>query len=172
LQGSYVQQIDQVLPDGGLSGNGAQMTMDPQGRLRSLRNADGSLSQFEPYQDLWWSDPQVGMRRDLNFIEKIQRPGATPGTRTWEGSARVGRAETVRTPAGEFEALPIESSGWFSERLQAGAPATGRWSRTVWYSPKLGRPVAIDIQDLDRAGRMLRRERVELLHAQSQRGTP
>jgi len=68
--------------------------------------------------------------------------------------------------------LPIESSGWQYARRSDGSRADSKWSRTVWYSTKLGHPVAIDIEDTDHLGRLLRRERVELLHAQTARSAP
>lgn len=68
--------------------------------------------------------------------------------------------------------LPIESSGWYHEKLDGGALVSGQWSRTVWYATQLGHPVAIDIEDTDRAGQLLRRKRGELMHAQTSRGTP
>ncbi len=164
----YTTAIEEVLPDGQMLANGQQMMMDAQGRLKKLANADGSVSQFEPSQDLWWSNPKRGESRDLRFTETIQRAGSKPSEVEWKGSTSVGKAQKIDTPAGEFEALPIESSGWSYEVVSDGMRST-KWSRTVWYSPKLGHPVAIDIQDVDRLGKLLKRERVELLHAQASR---
>jgi len=43
----------------------------------------------------------------------------------------------------------------------------------VWYSPQLGHPVAIELEDADHLRRLLRRERVELMHVQqAPRATP
>jgi hypothetical protein len=148
--------------------NGQQMIMDAQGRLKKLANADGTVSKFEPSQDLWWSNPKRGESRDLRFTETIQRANGRSSEVDWKGSTSVGKAQKIDTPAGEFEVLPIESSGWAYEMVADGLRST-KWSRTVWYSPKLGHPVAIDIQDADRLGKLLKRERVELLHAQASR---
>ena len=52
------------------------------------------------------------------------------------------------------------------------ARSSGQWSRTVYYSPKLQHPVAIDVRDVDATGRLLRRERIQLLHAQQAGGLP
>ncbi len=164
----YTTAIEEVLPDGQMLANGQQMLMDAQGRLKKFANADGSVSQFEPSQDLWWSNPKRGESRDLRFTETIQRAGRKPSEVEWKGSTSVGKAQKIDTPAGEFEVLPIESSGWAYEVVSDGLRST-KWSRTVWYSPKLGHPVAIDIQDADRLGKLLKRERVELLHAQASR---
>jgi len=172
VTGSYTTAIEEVLGDGKLLANGAQLQMDAQGRITRQSGLDGTVSTFEPSQDLWWSNPKRGQSRDVLFKETFQRADASKGTTEWKGSTSVGTPRTIDTPAGPFEALPIESSGWFYETLDGGAKTSGKWSRTVWYSPKLGHPVAIDIQDADRVGKLLRRERVELMHAQTSRGTP
>ena len=172
VTGSYTTAIEEVLGDGKLLANGAQTAMDAQGRITRQRSPDGTVSSFEPSQELWWSNPKRGDRRDVLFKETFQRADATKGQTEWKGSTTVGRPRRIDTPAGPFEALPIESSGWYHEALEGGARSSGQWSRTVWYSPKLGHPVAIDIQDADRVGKLLRRERVELMHAQTTRVAP
>lgn len=164
----YTTAIEEVLPDGQMLANGQQMMMDAQGRLKKTANADGSISQFEPSQDLWWSNPKRGESRDLRFTETIRRGNGRASEVEWKGSTSVGKARKIDTPAGEYEALPIESSGWAYEARPDGLLST-KWSRTVWYSTKLGHPVAIDIEDADRLGRLLKRQRIELLHAQSAR---
>jgi len=172
VTGSYTTAIEEVLGDGQLLANGAQVQMDAQGRITQLRGSDGSVSTFEPRQDLWWSNPQRGERREVLFKETFQRADASRGHTEWKGSTSVGRPRKIDTPAGPFEVLPIESSGWYYESLDGGGRTSGQWSRTVWYSTKLGHPVAIDIEDADRLGKLLRRERVELMHAQTSRGAP
>lgn len=172
VMGSYTTAIEEVLGDGQMLANGAQMAMDAQGRITRQQGPDGTLSTYEPSQALWWSNPKRGESRDVLFKETFQRADATTGHTEWKGSTSVGRPRKIDTLAGPYEALPIESSGWYYESLDGGAKTSGKWSRTVWYSPKLGHPVAIDIEDADRLGKLLRRERVELMHAQTSRVTP
>ena len=164
----YTTAIEEVLPDGQMLANGQQWVMDAQGRLKKQAHADGTVSDFEPSQDLWWSNPKRGESRDLHFTETIHGAGGRSTEVEWKGSTRVGRLQKIETPAGEFEVLPIESNGWAYEVVADGLRST-QWRRTVWYAPKLGHPVAIDIQDADRLGKLLKRERVELLHAQASR---
>ena len=172
VTGSYTTAIEEVLGDGQLLANGAQVQMDAQGRIIQIRGSDGSVSTFEPRQDLWWSNPQRGERREVLFKETFQRADASRGHTEWRGSTTVGRPRKIDTPAGPYEVLPIESSGWYHESMDGGGRTSGQWSRTVWYSTKLGHPVAIDIEDTDRVGKLMRRERVELMHAQTSRGAP
>lgn len=168
----YTTSIEEVLDSGDLLANGQSVAMDAQGRLTKLTAPDGSWSEFAPSQDLWWSKPQRGQSRDVKFEEKFQRPDGVRGQTDWRGSTDVGRPRKIDTPAGPFEVLPMESRGWWTETLANGTRTIGKWSRTVYYSSQLGHPVAIDIEDTDPLGRLLKRERIELLHAQSQRGTP
>lgn len=166
---NLVTSIEEVLGDGQLLANGAQLQMDPQGRTKLRRGRDGSSSEFEPHEDLWWADPKRGQGRDVSFTERFTRADGARGTTEWRGSASVGRPRTIETPAGSFEVMPIETSGWATEMLASGQRSTVKFTRTVWYSPKLGQPVAIDIHDADRVGKLLRRERIELMQQQSQR---
>ncbi len=170
--GEYTTAIEEVLANGQLRANGQQLRMDPQGRPTRLARPDGSVSVFEPHQDLWWAKPRGGERRAVKFTEKFQRADQMRGETEWRGGSIVARATNISTPAGSFEVLPIESSGTWSETLANGARSNGSWSRTVYYSEKLQHPVAIDVRDVDALGRLLRRERIQLLHAQQARSTP
>jgi hypothetical protein len=172
VTGQYTTAIDEVLDNGRLLANGHLTQMDPQGRLIRQANPDGSFSEFEPSQNLWWSNPKRGESHATKFIEKFQRADRVKGQTEWKGSTSVGSPRKIELPAGEFEVLPIETSGWYYQTLANGTLDSGKFSRTVWYSPKLGHPVAIDIQDTDRLGKLLKRERVELVHAQVARGAP
>jgi hypothetical protein len=170
--GTLTVAIEEVLSDSQLLANGAELAMDAQGRTTAQRRPDGSRSEFEPAEELFWHDAQRGQRRELRFVERFERPGVGRGEALWTGSASVGRLRTVELPAGRFEVLPIESSGWVAERVGNGPTVSRRWERTVWYAPRLGHPVAIDLEESDHMGRLLRRERIELLHAQLARWTP
>jgi len=172
VTGRYTTAIEEVLDNGQMLANSQQVALDAQGRLKSLRNIDGSLQRFEPHQDLWWSKPTPGQSRDVDFKEIFERADKTRGETQFKGSSSVGKLRKIETPAGEFEALPIETSGWYHERLVDGTLTSGKFERTVWYSPQLGHPVAIDIKDVDRLGKLLKRERVELTHAQQVRAAP
>jgi hypothetical protein len=172
VTGSFTTVIEQVLAEGHLVANGQRLLLDAQGRIKSQHRADGGFSEFVPSQDLWWSHPKPGEQRDIRFTETFQRAGSVRGETEWKGSSRVAAPRRIETPAGEFEVLPIESRGSYVETMADGRRTAGQWSRTVYHSTELGHPVAIDIQDLNRAGRLLRRERVELTHAQTSRDLP
>jgi hypothetical protein len=166
VTGTFTTAIEEVLGDGKLLANGQSVEMDAQGRIKSQRRPDGTQSRFEPQQDLWWSNPKPGQSRDVSFKEFFDRPGGERGQMLYEGSSNVGKLRKIETPAGEFDVMPIETTGYFSGKLANGVQRSGQFTRRVWYSPKLGHPVRIDITDTDRVGKLLVRERVELMHAQ------
>jgi len=170
--GTTLIAIEQVLAEGQLVANGQQLLLDAQGRVKSRRHANGGFSEFEPAQDFWWSNPKPGEQREIRFSETFERGAEVRGRIEWQGTSRVAAPRRIETPAGAFEVLPIESSGSSLETLADGRRTQGRWIRTVYHSIRLGHPVAIDIQDLDRAGHLLRRERLELTHAQTSRDLP
>jgi hypothetical protein len=170
VTGSYTQRIDNVFDDGVLNVNQAEQRLDAQGRTIRRRNPDGTWSSFDPVQEFWWSNPKRGESRDVRFDETIERGGGRSSLVEWKGSMEVGRLRRIQLPAGEFEVLPIEGSGWLYERGAGSGPMPSRrWWRTVWYSPQLGHPVAIDIEETDALNKLLRRERIELTHAETSR---
>jgi Caspase domain len=167
---SYTLAIDKVLDNGALQANNGAWLLDAQGRVQQQRSDDGSQSRFEPAQEWWWQRPQAGESRALVFKESYVLADKSRGVVEWRGSAQVGTARLLETQAGEFEVLPIKSSGSFTRTPDNDTPQQGLFTRTVWFAPKLALPVAIDIEDNDSQGRALRRERIELTHAQQLRG--
>lgn len=168
---SYTVAVDEVRADGRLSANGGQWQLDPQGRIQQQRLEDGTQITFEPAQELWWARPQAGESRPVAFKETRVQANQPQVQISWRGNAQVGSLRVMETPAGEFEVLPIKTTGQ-SSLTRAGAPGSnGQFTRTVFYAPKLGVPVAIEIEDNDASGRSQRRERIELTHAQQARST-
>ena len=166
---SYTVAVDEVRADGHLSANGGQWQLDPQGRIRQQRLEDGTQITFEPAQELWWARPQAGESRPVAFKETRVQANMPQVQISWRGNAQVGSLRVMETLAGEFEVLPIKTTGQ-SSLTRAGAPGSnGQFTRTVFYAPKLGVPVAIEIEDNDASGRSQRRERIELTHAQQAR---
>ncbi len=167
--GNYTLSIEEVAADGQLSLNGGQWLMDPQGRLKRQRAADGTQSSYEPAQETWWARPQPGESRNVAFKETLLRADRSQLQIEWKGTSQVGSLRVLETPAGDFEVLPIKTTGQSLQTAAGGAVTVGQFTRTVYYAPKLGVPVAIDIADNDATGRPLKRERLELTHAQQAR---
>jgi uncharacterized caspase-like protein len=166
---SYVINIDRIAEDDGLVATGGRFTLDAEGRLLEERRADGSGTRYAPLEATWWARPVSGESRPLAFSEQYRRPDGSRGLIEWRGSSQVGTARLVELPAGEFEVLPIRSTGTGSDTAE-GRPARAlRFTSVVYFAPRLGMPVAMDLELDDADGRPLRRERVELTHAQQAR---
>lgn len=171
--GLVMQVIDALQTAGDLSARAGddEQTLDPQGRVRRRSGPSGS-SVFTPVEEFWWAKPKVGESRDVEFTEVFEsRDGR--GERRWEGEVEVGKPTRIETSAGSFDVLPLEGEGWVREwRMPQRTRRDIQWERTVWYSPDLGHPVAIDIEERDAANRLLRKERLELVHMNTSRSVP
>jgi hypothetical protein len=166
---SYTVAIDAVAADGSLRANGGAWLLDPQGRVLQQRTEGGAQTRFEPLQGTWWQQPRSGESREVAFVEDHVAADRSRSRTEWRGTAQVGTPRLVETAAGEFEALPIRTSGRFTRRPE-GAPAQeGLFVHTVWFAPRLALPVVVEIEDSDSTGRALRRERIELILAQTAR---
>ena len=166
---SYTVLIEEVRVDGQMQANDGRLKLDAQGRVKSQREADGLESTFEPAQETWWARPQAGESRILAYKEIYVRADKQRGQIDWRGTSQVGSLRQMETAAGDFDVLPIKSTGQAVDTPVNGPATRLQFTRTVWYAPKLGMPVVIEIEDNDEAGKPLRRERVELTHAQQAR---
>ena len=170
---SYTVLIDEVSADGQMRANGGRLELDAQGRVKSQkdgqRETDGSEATFEPAQETWWARPRAGESRALAFKENYVRADRQRGQIDWRGNSQVGSLRQMETAAGDFDVMPIKSTGQAIDTPASGPVSRLQFTRTVWYAPKLGVPVVIEIEDNDEAGKPLRRERVELMHAQQAR---
>lgn len=145
----FTVAMEDMLDDGQPLANDVQLALVPEGRTGCIQRNDGSLSDFEPDEPLWWSRPLTGDPRRAVSNGHFRR-------------AEAGQAQHVQTPAGAFDALPIESDGWWAENLAMDGLTQGEWNRTIWYASESGRPVAIEFRDFDALGWQLWRDRVAL----------
>jgi hypothetical protein len=145
---SYVIAIEKIVDNGALQANGGLWQLDPEGR--SAR-------------------PRAGEARAVQFVENYLRADKSKGRISWRGQAQVGSARVMEVQAGEFEVLPIRITGQGTDTPEGKPPVQMTFTRVVHFAPKLGVPVAIDIEDSDAGGRPLKRERIELTHAQQAR---
>lgn len=166
---SYVIAIDKVTDSGSLQANGGLWQLDAEGRPVDVKSEDGAETRFEPAEAWWWGRPRAGETRAVQFSESYQRADKSRGRIAWRGQAQVGSARVMEVQAGEFEVLPIRVTGQGTDTPEGKAAVQFMFTRVVYFAPKLGVPVAIDIENNDAGGRPLKRERIELTHAQQSR---
>ena len=166
---SYVIAIDKIDDAGTLQANAGLWLLDAEGRPMRVKGEDGAETRFEPAEAWWWARPRPGEARAVQFSEHYERADKARGQISWKGQAQVGNARMLEVQAGEYEVLPIRVTGQGTDTPE-GKPARALlFTRVVYFAPKLGVPVAIDIEDNDAGGRPLKRERIELTHAQQSR---
>jgi hypothetical protein len=166
---SYVIAIEKIVDSGALQANGGLWQLDPEGRPVGMKSEDGAETLFEPAEAWWWARPRAGEARAVQFVENYLRADKSKGRINWRGQAQVGSARVMEVQAGEFEVLPIRITGQATDTPEGKPAVQMLFTRVVYFAPKLGVPVAIDIEDNDAGGRPLKRERIELTHAQQSR---
>jgi hypothetical protein len=166
---SYVIAIEKIVDSGALQANGGLWQLDPEGRPVGMKSEDGAETRFEPAEAWWWARPRAGEARAVQFVENYLRADKSKGRINWSGQAQVGSARVMEVQAGEFEVLPIRITGQATDTPEGKPAVQMLFTRVVYFAPKLGVPVAIDIEDNDAGGRPLKRERIELTHAQQSR---
>jgi len=85
---SSVTTIEEARADGVRLSNGGEVQMDTHGRLKLLRFADGSQSQIQPAQELWWARPHDGEDRAVAFPEEYGPADKSSGPIDWRGQAQ------------------------------------------------------------------------------------
>jgi len=166
---SYVIAIEKIEDAGTLLANGGLWQLDPEGRPMRVKGEDDAETRFEPAEAWWWARPRAGETRAVQFSERYQRADKTRGQISWKGQAQVGNARVLEVQAGEYEVLPIRVTGQGTDTPEGKPARAMTFTRVVYFAPRLGVPVAIDIEDNDAGGRPLKRERIELTHAQQSR---
>ena len=82
---------------------------------------------------------------------------------------QVKARETVRVPAGEFEALRIEIEATV-DSTRGSQRWANHWLHTYWYVPQLRYYAAVDIEVRSQSGQLERRDREELTSYEQRQG--
>ncbi|NJS35754.1 MAG: hypothetical protein HC765_03855 [Brachymonas sp.] len=116
-------------------------------------NDDGSSRIFDG--GFAWKPTQLIEGYSWDFKDTGTFVPAKGDKSTWQryGKFKVVRKESVRVPAGEFEAWRIEFNGY---------GGNNRWQETVWYVPALRNFVATEVEVRRSSGQIERFERHEL----------
>lgn len=70
--------------------------------------------------------------------------------------------EKISVPAGTFEALKLQATGYYTVTILGRGTFSGSTKRTWWFSPEVKRAVKYEYED-SLAGRLYNREKLELV---------
>ncbi len=104
--------------------NGSPGTMTP-----DLTGRDSPRLTSDPGYELLRFPMEVGKKWDFKTRWQFKQSGAKGGARL---DVEVKGMESVKVPAGEFEAYKLEASGF----MNADSGRNWRASATYWYAPK------------------------------------
>ncbi len=154
---NFALQVDRIEPNGDLTVNRGGAVWTAGGDVKYSRNAERErfYSGFKQYPTVW----QAGAKSAFEY----QIDSKFPDGRRWKEISKatmvVKGQETVKTPAGEFDAWRVELEVFW--RIESGDGA-GRYTQTSWYVPQLRRYVAWDEESRNSNGSFNRRDRYEL----------
>jgi hypothetical protein len=155
---NYANQVTEIKSDDSLVFNDGAVRLDALGNRRYDRNAQRERN-FSPSYVHVPPVLRAGARTELNYeIDKKYSNGKVE-TEQDTGWLVVKGLESIKTPAGEFNAWRVDAEVQWKV---AGAKSTGHWTFIGWYVPQLRAYVAIDEESRNADGSFNRRERHEL----------
>ena len=135
---NYAFQVKSIEPDGNWFSTGGAL-FDPAGRIRKTVLGNGDTREFSPHPARWWPGMKIGDTLQHQYEIKNTSPNGSSWTNRVQSEARVVKRESVRVPAGAFDALRVEIKG---KAEGVGRPGYGTFSTTFWYVPELHTMVA------------------------------
>jgi hypothetical protein len=164
---SFTLRLAKASPAGEIvTGGGSRF--DAWMRAVRLEDAAGDRRrEFVPHMPRGWEDWQPGRSGPVKFTETLS---TMAGHALWrcehEATVRHVRVETVRVPAGEFNARRYEIEG-ACRRSAPGQTATyNTWKNTLWYVPELRYYVALEVETRTPSGQLDTHTREELTSVQ------
>lgn len=137
---NYALRVSRLLEGGGWQ-SGADTEFDAHGRMLRWVSPAGEKRTAAPHVLRWWPGMAVGDQRRFEVLTTGEAPGGKPWTQRLESEARVLALETVKVPAGSFQAYRVEHRG--TARALEGL-GFGSFTLTVWYAPQLHTWVAYE----------------------------
>jgi len=156
--GRNTVKVAAIRPDGSWIAT-AGTEYDELGRSMKWVTASGELRQAVPFAaGAWWPDMRVGEKRRFQYEVTGVPTAGDRWTDRVDSEARVIGIETVKVPAGEFQAYHVELKGTSTAVGRYGA---GSFTASFWYAPELHTWVAYEQESIWN-GRADLRERKEL----------
>lgn len=155
-------KVTAILPEGDIILNDGQILADPD---LNVRRSTGANLQSDVYDSHWHMVPskfEPGWTETFRYKRHYVRRDGYAAKQDWEGKMVVRGLETVRTPAGEFQAWRVErDASANSLPVGGGASWFAQMRQVSWYSTELRAAVARE-WEFRAAGRLTENLRLEL----------
>ena len=160
---NWGRTIDAINADGSIKLNGGSVDWAVDGAVKSERGSDGSLMAFSPANKWLPGTLKAGYSEPLKHTLVWRKSDGRHGTEERDGTVKVLAQETVKVPAGEFNAWKIEFSGFANGNdLSKNSAYVVRFKSTFWYVPALRNYVANEFEQRDNHNHIQFNERHEL----------
>lgn len=160
---NWSRRIDSFNPDGSIKLSGGYATWAADGSLKLIQAASGFRREYSPGYKWLPSTLKAGYSEPLKHTMAYNNPGSSNGTEIRDGTLTVVGKETIKVPAGVFEAWKIEAAGFGNGKdLSRNSSYTIRFKETFWYAPALRNFVASEFEQFSQTGQIQFNSRQEL----------
>ena len=160
---NWSRRIDSLNTDGSIKLNDGYATWTPDGTITLLQGKDGYRREYSPGYKWLPATLKAGYSEQLKHTMAYRNVGGPNGSEDREGTLTVVGKETVKVPAGEFEAWKIEAAGFGNGKNTSNNSAYAiRFKETFWYVPALRNFVASDFEQFSQSGQVQFNSRQEL----------
>jgi uncharacterized caspase-like protein len=163
VTGNWSRFITAFEPDGSIRLNNGVVGWTAHGAILRTRSDTGRVREYSPALK-WLPDSLVpGFTEPSKMTITIKNPDGTLAEESRQGTLKVTGLEKVTVPAGEFEALRLEVSGFRAgTNSVSGKPFNLRYKEVFWYVAALRSYVASEFETFNAKGSLEFAERHEL----------
>lgn len=156
-------KVDSFNPDGSIKLNGGSTFWTAEGAIKSLHGSNGYLRDFSPPYKWLPGTLGAGYSEAVKHSMVWRNTDGRNGTEERQATVKVLAQETIKVPAGEFDAWKIELTGFGNgQDLSAARPYVVKIKETWWYVPALRNYVAREYEQRDARNQLEFFERHEL----------
>ncbi|MEO6017432.1 MAG: caspase family protein [Polaromonas sp.] len=160
---NWSRRIDSFNSDGSIKLNDGGAMWTPSGAIKLVQAKDGTRREYTPEYHWLPATLKAGYTEPLKHTMRYNNAGGENGSQDREGTLTVLGKETIKVPAGEFEAWKIEASGFANGKdFSRNSTYTIRFKETFWYVPALRNFVASEFEQFNQAGQIQFNSRQEL----------
>ena len=142
---NWGRSIEAFNSDGSIKLNGGKVQWMADGAISSVVGSDGSRTDFAPSYKWLPTSLKVGYSEPVKYLMTWRRADGANGSEEREGKVKVLAQESVKVPAGEFDAWKIEVSMWAnSKNLGTSTSFVNQIKEVFWYVPALRNFVAVE----------------------------